>query len=420
MLQMLLTMTALAGPPGGTLCAEEGGTCRIDGIATVYYGAENKWRVAVAAHEINCDNATFGDPIYGTSKACYAERIGPMAESDYVACLPGSEICHLPCNANAGNTCDLTATWRVRDYADRLIQTWELVQTQNRLYVFENGRVRHTWDPITPTIAQQMEAQNYPFYDGAKHVKYNMTWVRSGADAIPNDLDRIQCTFRMADRTTICALIHRPSRSSTSKLYRLAPVGNPSQRALDWVVHGTSNTPLRLAAASEPAPSPAPPPAPVRPTTPPPAPPTPTPAAPPELADEAYYVYNSEGCWLLDRPGGGLWLTLVVHDDYVRMRPLEMTSSGDWRIAANASVFGPELRYESTTSGEQYFRGGKVTTAFNEGTWNRAKWLFEGHSGFAYLYKWPAHGPGISLVGNKPGINANTCDRLMAQARRMR
>jgi hypothetical protein len=54
-------------------CAAELQTCELPAgvTATVFYGADSRWAVKTGvAGRIACDNATFGDPAYGTLKAC--------------------------------------------------------------------------------------------------------------------------------------------------------------------------------------------------------------------------------------------------------------------------------------------------------------------------------------------------------------
>ncbi len=60
-----------------TQCASENGTCTFTGTMTVRYGAGSSWYYRVATGSIACNNATFGDPIVGTAKACYYSPNGP-------------------------------------------------------------------------------------------------------------------------------------------------------------------------------------------------------------------------------------------------------------------------------------------------------------------------------------------------------
>lgn len=67
-----------SGPSGFTFCANESGYCSFSGTADVAYGANGSFNYKYAvSNGINCDNATFGDPIYGTSKACYYKLTTP-------------------------------------------------------------------------------------------------------------------------------------------------------------------------------------------------------------------------------------------------------------------------------------------------------------------------------------------------------
>ncbi len=57
-------------------CANENGVCTLPvGVtATVFYGANNRWASkSSVTGSINCDNATFGDPIVGVVKSCKYE-----------------------------------------------------------------------------------------------------------------------------------------------------------------------------------------------------------------------------------------------------------------------------------------------------------------------------------------------------------
>ena len=61
-------------PAGAVKCAAERSTCTLPSgtPATVYYGANGSYTSkGVVAGSIGCDNASFGDPLYGTGKACY-------------------------------------------------------------------------------------------------------------------------------------------------------------------------------------------------------------------------------------------------------------------------------------------------------------------------------------------------------------
>ena len=70
----LYPVTLLATPPADAVaCANEGQTCTLPAgrIATVWYGANTAWVLRTnVTGSIGCNNATFGDPLYGTVKSC--------------------------------------------------------------------------------------------------------------------------------------------------------------------------------------------------------------------------------------------------------------------------------------------------------------------------------------------------------------
>ena len=70
-------------PPASAVdCAAEWKTCSLPpgGVATVWYGANSNWasRPGVSG-SIQCDNATFGDPLWGTFKGCRYVLDSPSA-----------------------------------------------------------------------------------------------------------------------------------------------------------------------------------------------------------------------------------------------------------------------------------------------------------------------------------------------------
>jgi hypothetical protein len=72
MLLLSWTAPALAATPpiAWKFCANENSACAFQGTTTVRYGANGKWVAKTATGNINCNNATFGDPILGTRKTC--------------------------------------------------------------------------------------------------------------------------------------------------------------------------------------------------------------------------------------------------------------------------------------------------------------------------------------------------------------
>lgn len=62
--------TVVAPTVSWTPCASENGTCSFSGSRQVRYGANGQYAFKSATASIACDNATFGDPAYGTAKVC--------------------------------------------------------------------------------------------------------------------------------------------------------------------------------------------------------------------------------------------------------------------------------------------------------------------------------------------------------------
>ncbi len=63
------------GPSGYTYCADENQYCRFSDTEDVAYGANGSFYYhSAVTGGIDCDNGTFGDPAYGTAKACYTRQ----------------------------------------------------------------------------------------------------------------------------------------------------------------------------------------------------------------------------------------------------------------------------------------------------------------------------------------------------------
>jgi len=68
------------GPLGYVYCIAEGGRCDFSGVADVAYGASLRYNYQFrVTGGIDCNNTVFGDPIYGTAKACYYKSLPPPA-----------------------------------------------------------------------------------------------------------------------------------------------------------------------------------------------------------------------------------------------------------------------------------------------------------------------------------------------------
>jgi hypothetical protein len=93
MLWLLMTASALAWhvveaspalavplPAGYVQCATENGTNNCPS-GTIAYGAQNEFVLRNVTVPFACNNATFGDPVYGVVKGCYAGTSAPAAMS---------------------------------------------------------------------------------------------------------------------------------------------------------------------------------------------------------------------------------------------------------------------------------------------------------------------------------------------------
>ena len=98
-LWQLTTGGGPTGPAGYTFCANENGTCSFSGTASVAYGANGAFNYKNATNSIACNNASFGDPISGTAKACYYQL---TTTTTWTNC------------ANENGTCSFSGTQQVR------------------------------------------------------------------------------------------------------------------------------------------------------------------------------------------------------------------------------------------------------------------------------------------------------------------
>ena len=90
-----------ASTPTWTFCANENQTCTFSGTKLVRYGANGTYVQQTATNSINCNNATFGDPVFGVVKHCdYAD--GPATPPTWTFC------------ANENQTCTFSGTKLVR------------------------------------------------------------------------------------------------------------------------------------------------------------------------------------------------------------------------------------------------------------------------------------------------------------------
>jgi hypothetical protein len=80
-------VTTIVQPSVWTRCAEENQLCIFPGTKEVRYGENNMYNYLTATNSIMCDNATFGDPIFGIGKHCdykdVINQIIPSAPSNF-------------------------------------------------------------------------------------------------------------------------------------------------------------------------------------------------------------------------------------------------------------------------------------------------------------------------------------------------
>ena len=92
---------------GGKPCASEGGYCTATHAQRVAYGAKGAFVVRTLPGRVACTNRTFGDPLYGTVKACYLEKTVaslPPPTPPVATALPRSEAARLLVQATYGPT----------------------------------------------------------------------------------------------------------------------------------------------------------------------------------------------------------------------------------------------------------------------------------------------------------------------------
>jgi serine protease AprX len=125
-------------------CAGEGQPCVVPGTTTVRYGANDTYVTLSATTSINCDNATFGDPVYGTYKACdylVGEVVNAPTEAPTQAVVAGESV--------ATPDAATTATkWNAREWASASNRgsAWT-----NMVFDTDGRMISGTWTGITWT-----------------------------------------------------------------------------------------------------------------------------------------------------------------------------------------------------------------------------------------------------------------------------
>ncbi len=79
-------------PGTWTQCAAENGTCSFSGTMTVAFGANGAFTYATLTNGTACTNSVFGDPLYGTVKACYLQA-APSTGTVWTQCAAENGTC---------------------------------------------------------------------------------------------------------------------------------------------------------------------------------------------------------------------------------------------------------------------------------------------------------------------------------------
>jgi endo-1,4-beta-xylanase len=69
---------------GYAYCSSEGETCTYSGTVDIAYGADGQFNFLPnqSSGSVSCDNDTFGDPVFGTLKACYIKSVSTDTDTD--------------------------------------------------------------------------------------------------------------------------------------------------------------------------------------------------------------------------------------------------------------------------------------------------------------------------------------------------
>jgi hypothetical protein len=85
-----VTKACYVAPTGWTKCADQYGTCTFSGTMVVRYGASSSYNYQTATGSINCTNNTFGDPLPGSDKAC---SVAPVPATGWTKCADQYGVC---------------------------------------------------------------------------------------------------------------------------------------------------------------------------------------------------------------------------------------------------------------------------------------------------------------------------------------
>lgn len=75
-------------------CAKENETCQVTGTKNVRYGANGKYYIRSITGNVTCNNANFGDPIYGVAKTCQIHSAPPV-QIEWGFCSNEDAVCNV-------------------------------------------------------------------------------------------------------------------------------------------------------------------------------------------------------------------------------------------------------------------------------------------------------------------------------------
>ena len=127
----------LPAPPAWVVCAQEGGTCNLDGKRKVAFGTGSNWVLESFVGGIECSTGVFGDPAPGKRKECrFLASAGggtstPLPSAAPPAATPAATPANWVTCAKEGTPCRFTGNrkvafgkgnaWNVKVYANGVL-----------------------------------------------------------------------------------------------------------------------------------------------------------------------------------------------------------------------------------------------------------------------------------------------------------
>ena len=145
---------------GWTQCAGENGTCSASG--QVIFGANGWFSQRSSSGSIACNNATFGDPAYGVSKACYTQASSGSTQG----------VDNISSNqARPWYKCSATCSYVIVHY----IVASQAQQNVNATYNSSLTRWEYT---ITGITSGQVLQYQFTYNDGLQHDTAWFSWTK--------------------------------------------------------------------------------------------------------------------------------------------------------------------------------------------------------------------------------------------------